>query len=293
MDKEGHRDSAKQDDAHQDGAHQASDAQQDPDEAMVDVDDEHAPDQVVYEATSYEVDKNNVIRGLHSDKARELRVGPKEIAAVLLSDPEKSVPNQRAAGWQPIVQRTQREIAIGIDQFKRPLVLHDLVNEDNVSLMVINDEHAIIQGHHEEVRATIEKVFETQGEKPEDNISVYIRDVYGESAARERLDARRFSLVDMQYRYKLMERKRADRLMAKEWLDPAFDGLVIAELRPADPSPAGALKPGRRLLPIESEEDSTGLRQVQFCRRTKEDTGSVEAQMTSYMEVLANKKCLG
>ncbi|KAI1487522.1 hypothetical protein F5X96DRAFT_145388 [Biscogniauxia mediterranea] len=264
------------------------------DHSMVDAgNDDSTTDQIVYEATIYEIDENNIIRSLHTDKAGEVRTGVKGIPAILPPDPEKPAFNQGTT-WQPIIQRSQRDIALCIDKYKRPLVIHDLVDENNTGIMVIHGDQAIIQGHHEEVRSTIEALFESQEEDSEASLFVSIRDVYGESAARERQAGRCYSLVDINRRYKLMDRKQADRLMDKNWLDPIFKGLVVAELRPADPSPIGALKEGRRLVPIEAEEDSTGLRQAQFGRAKKGDTESAEeTQATGYQDVLASKTWFG
>ncbi|KAI5927445.1 hypothetical protein F4810DRAFT_706811 [Camillea tinctor] len=248
--------------------------------------------QIVYEATFCEVDEKNIIRALHTNKAGELRTGTMAVPAILTSDPEKAASNQGMT-WRPIMQRGHRDVAIGVDKLKRPVIIHDLADESNTGVMIVHEDQAVIQGHHEEVRSTIAALLESQEEDSSLSLFVSIRDVYGEAAARQRQAGRHHSLVDICGRYKLMEREHAERLMDKDWADPAFKDLVVAELRPADPSPIGALKEGRRLIPIEPEEDSVGLRQAQFGRATEEQTGPAEAQVTGYMEVLANKTWFG
>ncbi|KAI0595362.1 hypothetical protein F4775DRAFT_595309 [Biscogniauxia sp. FL1348] len=251
--------------------------------------DEATADQMVYEATIYEIDEDNIIRGLHTDKPGELRIGAKKIPAILPKEPGFDPETI----WDKVAERSPNEVAISVDKFKRPLLLHDLVDEDNTGVMVIQGDHVIIQGHHEEVRSTMGVMLETHGGNTQPSLLVSVREVYGESAARERQANRRYSLVDFKRRYKVMDRKHAERLMDKEWTEPDFKGLVVLEMRPADPSPIGALKEGRRLVSIESEEDSTGLRQAQFGRPKGDTESTGETEATSYRQVLASKTWFG
>ncbi|KAI1800604.1 hypothetical protein F4811DRAFT_538414 [Daldinia bambusicola] len=87
----------------------------------------------------YEVDENNIAGAFHTYPACKPRFSPIRAA----------VPR---TGCNPIQWRSHDEVAIEATEFKQPMALHDLVDESNVSLMVVARDYAIIQGQTDPVK---------------------------------------------------------------------------------------------------------------------------------------------
>ncbi|KAI0845993.1 hypothetical protein F5Y00DRAFT_265037 [Daldinia vernicosa] len=175
-----------------------------------------------------EVDENDIIRdlGMDPDRGPEIFVTPtyKQNHEAVETPPRKISHN-------PIQWRLHSEVAIEVMEFKQAIALHDLVDENNAHLMVITRDNAIIQGHIDQVmemRATVWQSWDFDKKQKE----------------------RRGGLVNIHHEYIPMDWKKAEQLMSKEFPETSDGPMVIMEFRPADPSPQGNLKPGRRLVRV-------------------------------------------
>ncbi|KAI1658176.1 hypothetical protein F4813DRAFT_357653 [Daldinia decipiens] len=194
-----------------------------------------------------EVDENNIVRGIGIDPNREL-----EIAFTPTHQPtHKAVKTPlRKTGHNPIQWRSHSEVAIEVDEFKQAMVLHDLVDNNNVHLMVVTRDNAIIQGHCDQVTEMYVIVRESWGLGDKDQIVCQMCQVSGKESLLRRQKARKGGLVNIHHGYIPMDWKKAEQLMSKEFPRPSGKSLIVMEFRLADRSPHGNLKPGRRLVPI-------------------------------------------
>lgn len=142
--------------------------------------------------------------------------------------------------------RLHDEVAIEVGAFRQPLILHDLVDPQNVEIMVMKKNHAIIQGSsRKQVHKMMLRTTESMGFPSENSILIY-ESISGKATlAKERL-RRQGGLVDIHYEHDIVNEERATVLMEKSWDVPT---LMIVEIWVPDPSLPGPLKPGRRLIP--------------------------------------------
>lgn len=150
----------------------------------------------------------------------------------------------------PIQWRCHAEVAIEVDEYKKALALHDLVDENNINLMVLNKDHGIIQGPSDQVQKMSEKALEALGISNQDRTHGHNRTVSGDLAYEKRVKNRRGGLVDMKYQYIPMDWSKAEGLRAKKFPLSGGELVVMMEFRLSDKSEPGNLKPGRRLVPI-------------------------------------------
>ncbi|KAI1765169.1 hypothetical protein GGR53DRAFT_529976 [Hypoxylon sp. FL1150] len=201
-----------------------------------------------YLATHYELDEHDIIRGMHMDP---YNLGGGKIHRFKTPGDPKGTGDD--TNQPPIQWRCHGEVAIEVTEYKRALVLHDLVDDANTHLMVFDKDHCIIQGTFNEPHGIRNKVIELLG-VPRELIYLGITVVSGMEACRQRAAIRRGGLVDVKSNYLPMDWGNAERLMAKEFSGIGNLNLVLMEFRLMDPSPPRSLKPGRRLVPTKMED---------------------------------------
>ena len=193
-----------------------------------------------YSQLILEVDGNNVIKAAYP-------VGPEvqPTARSIHQSPQNSRPTSEGQE-SPIKWRLHDEVAIEVSAFKQPLILHDLVDPQNVEIMVMKKNHVIIQGSsNKQINIMMQRTVQSMGFPSENAILVY-KSFFAEATfAKERL-RRQGGLVDIHYKQDIVNEERATELMEKSWDIPS---LQIMEIRVPDPSLPGPLKPGRRLIP--------------------------------------------
>lgn len=194
----------------------------------------------------YEIDEDNVIRAMHPS-------GPEDIIKTKVLSSEYSPPSPVNTGPNPIQWRSHDEVAIEVDKYKRALALHDLVDENNTQLMVINKDHALFQGRADDVFQMRHTWWESRSICDGDEILIFLFDV---SEGRQKREG---GLVNIHYEYIPMDWSKAEKLLTKKF--PAFpDGvLMLMECRVPDRSPPGQLKLGRRLVQSEPHRDAATM----------------------------------
>ncbi|KAI0137904.1 hypothetical protein F4776DRAFT_663477 [Hypoxylon sp. NC0597] len=215
-------------------------------------------DGIRWEAEYFEVDEDDIIRGMHAGGTS----GPAALEDyfehyILFSGQFDTLqcPQSYVAQY-PIQWRAHNQVALEVTKYKRAMVLHDLVDPFNEHLMVISKDHAIIQGFIEQVIQLSETVKESWGLTEEDLVYSSTYTVSGAVACQTRREQRQGGLVDIHYEYVPMDWAKAEQLMSKMFYGVGDDTLIVMEIRPADPSATWNLKPGRRLVPIEEDSQS-------------------------------------
>ncbi|KAI1643716.1 uncharacterized protein F4817DRAFT_368170 [Daldinia loculata] len=190
-----------------------------------------------------EVDENDIVRSVLVD--------PDHVSGEIEIPIDEAVKvSPRKTSHNPIQWRSHSEVAIEVREFKQALALHDLVDEDNVHLMVVTRDHVIIQGQVDQVIEMYHTVGQSLGFSKEP-ICCCLQQVSGQRNLLRRQEHRKGGLVNIHYEYIPMDWKKANQLMSKEFpLIDYYESLVVLEVRLADESPQGKLKPGRRLVPV-------------------------------------------
>lgn len=190
----------------------------------------------------FEVDENNIIKAAYP-------VGHGLQPSVpLINRPIR--PPSRGHDTR-IKWRFHEEIALEADTFKQPIVLHDLVDPENVEIMVMKGDCLVIQGSFLRDRSfyqmsdIVEKAAESMAFAFDKQVLISHSSLKTEHLAKRRL-RRQGGLVDIHYKPKIMSEERAKELMEKTWSIP---GLTIIVVSVSGPSLPGLLKPGRRLIP--------------------------------------------
>ncbi|XXH04010.1 hypothetical protein Hte_010420 [Hypoxylon texense] len=203
---------------------------------------ESAPIGPYYQPTHYEVDEDNIIRGALVMPDNEGRLEVLDIFTPKEEDTEKVPPKEDTekercvdSDPSPIQRRSHEEVAIDINEYKQALVLHDLVDESNTSLMVLDKDHGIIQGSLDQVFEMWPKVFEELGFSGQDYVFAHHFIVSGVKAYQHRLMQDHVGLVDMKYRHIHMDWSMVERLMKKFPLTGA-EIIILMELRLIDSS---------------------------------------------------------
>ncbi|KAI0387034.1 hypothetical protein F5Y04DRAFT_242871 [Hypomontagnella monticulosa] len=216
-----------------------------------DVDNEDAFGGPVYYGRYVELDENNIMRGIHADPFGTQGLEPALEAQKLLLENSKTLGHSSTMNYPPRIQwRGHGEVAIEVDKYKQALALHDLVDESNAHVMVVDKDRAIVQGHCGQAMDVVTKIWESWGNVDQKRMLVSISAVSGGYGKRQR-KGRQGGLVDIHYGYMSMDWKKAEELMGKEFHDEPGGVLAVIELRPDDSSPPGKLKPGRRLVRYE------------------------------------------
>ncbi|KAH9906858.1 hypothetical protein F4778DRAFT_601365 [Xylariomycetidae sp. FL2044] len=200
----------------------------------------------------YEIDEENMTRAMRinnlfiPERASVRSSSRKEDdrrsrASSRKDDDRRSREVAEAIDKEPLAWRRHNEVAIELDDYKRALFVHDLLKEENFSLVVMGPGRAIMQGFdfHLMMRTffTATEAIACRGEPiiGQQTISV------GEKRRNNRVPG----LFDFNY-------KRINTPGAKEAMlrskDPESTKLLhLFEVMLADPSPPGELKPGRCL----------------------------------------------
>ncbi|KAI1778055.1 hypothetical protein F4818DRAFT_456053 [Hypoxylon cercidicola] len=210
---------------------------------------------IYYVATHYEVDKDNIIRGIHVDP--HYLGGWFQVFTESQSDEKRSEGSKSTrvdSHQSPIQWRYHGEVAIEVTEYKQALVLHDLVDENNSNLMVLHKDHIIIQGSYDEAMKSWDIAKESLGVSAHELGSLSCVVVSGMEACQMRAKDRRGGLVDVKGKYIPMDWSKAERLMAKEFFETGGQNLVVLDFRLIDQSPLGNLKFGRRLVPIKDKK---------------------------------------